>query len=91
LHRAEWRRKGKGSISTQRRTVPADLKAGAFKGMQNQKSGFGMSLKESYRRATTTTTTTTTATTNRLPLEGFSCNLAFEGFSKICQGKFIFH
>ena len=32
-------------IRTQRRIVPADLKEGAFMGMQNQKAGFGMFLK----------------------------------------------
>jgi hypothetical protein len=44
------------------RIVPADRKEGEFRGMQNQKAGFGMLLKESYRHATTTT---------RLQLEGF--------------------
>ena len=47
--------------------------------MQNQKAGFGMALKESYSHGTA-----------RLPLEGFSCNLIFEDFSKLCQGKFMF-
>jgi hypothetical protein len=45
------------------RIVPADRKEGGFGGMQNQKAGFGMLLKESYRHGTTTTT--------RLQLEGF--------------------
>jgi hypothetical protein len=54
------------------RILPADLKEGGFRGMQNQKAGFGMLLRESY----------TTGTTTQLQLEEFSCNFMFEDFPK---------
>jgi hypothetical protein len=52
-----------------------------FKGMQNQKAGFGMFLRESYTHGTKT----------GLQLEGFSCNLMFEFFFQNLSRKFNFH
>ena len=67
--------------------MPADLKEGAFSGMQNQKAGFGMFLKVLHTRVSPSVFP---HGTTRLPLEGFSCNLMFEDFSKICQRKVMF-